>query len=351
MRNPNGYGSVTRLSGNRSKPFWVKKTVGWNDKGYPIYITIGYTETREEGNILLAQYNKEPWDIDKAKITLNDLFELWKEKKMPKLSISNQKALRVAYRYCKPLSNMKYKDIKVYHMQDTIDSCGRGYSTQGGIKSLWVHLDNFAFELDIINRCYSKLLTVAPVPETKRSNFTKEEIEAVWKLYDRYKYGEDFGDLPIEWVDTILIFIYSGFRISELLGMKTADVDLAEKTFKGGTKSAAGKDRIVPIHSLIYEIVKERVEQGNKYLLAYNSDSKIPIPYYYDWWKRLTEYLGIKKTPHECRHTFETMLDSAGANRKCIDLMMGHKSKDVGERVYTHKTIDELRSAIELVTR
>ena len=36
----------------------------------------------------------------------------------------------------------------------------------------------------------------------------------------------------------------------------------------------------------------------------------------------------------------------AGANKKCIDLMMGHKSKDVGERVYTHKTIDELRDAI-----
>jgi len=29
---------------------------------------------------------------------------------------------------------------------------------------------------------------------------------------------------------------------------------------------------------------------------------------------------------------------------------MGHKSKDVGERVYTHKTIDELKAAIELMT-
>lgn len=59
----------------------------------------------------------------------------------------------------------------------------------------------------------------------------------------------------------------------------------------------------------------------------------------------------MNHTPHETRHTFRTSLDSAGANKKCIDLMMGHKSKDVGERVYTHKTLDELKEAIELITR
>ena len=58
--------------------------------------------------------------------------------------------------------------------------------------------------------------------------------------------------------------------------------------------------------------------------------------------------LEMKHTPHECRHTFRTKLDSAGANKKSIDLMMGHKSKDVGERIYTHKTIEELKEAIEL---
>jgi hypothetical protein len=42
-------------------------------------------------------------------------------------------------------------------------------------------------------------------------------------------------------------------------------------------------------------------------------------------------------------------LDSAGANKVCIDLMMGHKSKEVGERIYTHKTIEELKAAIELI--
>ena len=61
--------------------------------------------------------------------------------------------------------------------------------------------------------------------------------------------------------------------------------------------------------------------------------------------------LGMAHVPHECRHTFESLLDSAGANRKCIDLLMGHVSKDTGNRVYNHKTIEELRLNIELITR
>ena len=60
-------------------------------------------------------------------------------------------------------------------------------------------------------------------------------------------------------------------------------------------------------------------------------------------------FLSKHRTPHECRHTFETKLDSAGANRKCIDLLMGHVSKDTGNRVYNHKTLDELKATVELI--
>ena len=61
------------------------------------------------------------------------------------------------------------------------------------------------------------------------------------------------------------------------------------------------------------------------------------------------EMLGINKTPHEARHTFETLLDNAGGNRKCIDLLMGHSSRDIGNRVYNHKTLEQLRETILLL--
>ena len=338
MRNPNGYGTVARLKGHRRRPFIVKKVARWKDNGQPVYNILGYTETREAGNMLLAEYNRDPWDVDQAKLTLQQLFDLWKEKKAPKLGESNRASLCSAFKHCSALAQKPYKQIKAFQMQDTIDNCGRGYGTQASIKNLWGHLDRFALELDIITRSYSELLTSAPVPETSRERFSDEEIALLWEHQAE------------PWVDTVLIFIYSGWRITELLSLLKSDVDLQEGTMKGGIKTKAGKQRIVPIHSLILPYIEKRMLEPGDYLISYEG-KKCSQYFYRKFWKEIMDRLGIEKTPHECRHTLESLLDSAKANRKCIDLIMGHKSKDVGNRVYNHKTIKELKQAMELVRR
>jgi integrase len=337
MKHPNGYGTVAKLSGNRRNPFVVRKTRGFNEKGHPIYIVVGYFPTREAGLIALAQFNNEPWDVDREKTTLEGLYQLWDEKKAPKLGKSNRQSLKSAYKHCSGLCGMKYRDIKDYHMQDVIDGCGKSYATQGAIKNLFGHLDRFALELDLINRCYSELITSEPIPETTKRPFTDDEIKTLWKIS-----GE-------EWVDSVLTFLYTGFRISELLDLRTTNVDLDAGTIKGGTKTRAGKDRLVPIHSLIESFVRKRVKEGGEYLFTYNG-KKISTTQYYTFWNAIMERGKMTHTVHETRHTFRSRLDSAGANKVCIDMIMGHKSKDVGERVYTHKTVQELKSAIELIT-
>ncbi len=57
----------------------------------------------------------------------------------------------------------------------------------------------------------------------------------------------------------------------------------------------------------------------------------------------------MKHTVHECRHTFRSRLDAAGANKVAVDRVMGHKSSDTGERVYTHKTLEQLHEAVDLL--
>lgn len=336
MRNPNGYGTVAKLSGNRCRPYIVKKVIGWNDKGHPIYDIIGYTETRESGNILLAEYNRDPWDVDRAKITMKELFERWKEKKAFKLGKSSQASLYAAFKHCSILWNKPYKQIRSYEMQETIDNCGRSYSTQAAIKNLWSHLDRFALEMDIINRCFSDLLSSDPIPPTSRIPFSQDEIKTVWEHQTE------------PWVDTVLILLYSGWRISELLNLQPEDINLQVGTMKGGTKTKAGKDRIVPIHSKIRPLIEARLAVGGHRLISYNGKPCSQRQYRL-FWLNTMKALRMKHTPHECRHTFESRLDSAGANRKCIDLLMGHVSKDTGNRVYNHKTLEELKSAIELI--
>jgi integrase len=67
------------------------------------------------------------------------------------------------------------------------------------------------------------------------------------------------------------------------------------------------------------------------------------------WYDTLKELGFGEHRPHDTRHTFRSRLDSAGGNKVAIDLLMGHASKSVGERVYTHKTLDELRQTISLL--
>ena len=337
MKNPNGYGSVVKLSGNRRKPYVVRKTDGWNDNGYPIYIVIGYFATREEGMIALAEYNKNPYDIDRRNMTLKELYDKWSETILPKLGSALQKSLKAAYKHITKLDDIKYRDIRSYQMQEMIDGCGRGSSTQSSIKNLWGHLDKYALEMDVIDKMYSQLTDKAPAEESHKTPFSEEEIKTLWEHKSE------------PWIDTILIMLYSGWRITEFLTLETANIDLKEQTMKGGIKTRNGKNRIVPIHPMILKFIKARFKEDSKFLILDEDGNPMTDQVYRKIYTSTLEKYGMKHIPHETRHTFRTRLDSAGANKKCIDLMMGHKSIDIGERVYTHKTIEELRTAIELL--
>lgn len=337
-RNPNGYGSVTKLKGNRSRPYVVKVTT-YDEDGHGRQVPVDYAATREEANIILARYNDNPWNIDRNRVTLAELYKRWLEVKAPKLGSSRLYTLKAAYKHCQKLYEKKYRQIRAYHMQATMDDCGRSYATQSHIKALWWHLDNFAFELDIIDKMYSQIISVSTEQgETKRTPFTEKEVEALWKISDQKN------------VDIVLIYIYTGFRLMELLNMTCDQINLEEEYFKGGSKSSSGKNRIVPIHPRIMPFVKNRLKKSNEYFLETDEGSKFKKGDFYEEWKTVISYITKKKkTPHEARHTFETFLDNAGGNRKCIDMLMGHKSKDVGNRVYNHKTVEQLRDTILLL--
>ena len=56
-------------------------------------------------------------------------------------------------------------------------------------------------------------------------------------------------------------------------------------------------------------------------------------------WKKLE----MKHRPHDARHTFASLMDSANANKLCIKRIIGHSSPDITDSVYTHKTLEELK--------
>lgn len=340
MRNPNGYGSIYKLSGKRRKPFIVRKTIGWNDDGRQLYQTIGYYASRPEAIRALADFNLNPYDIDVAKVNFSEVFEKWSTRKFDKISKSNVNGYNAAYKISESLHEMKFVDIKTDHLQDVIDECELGYGTLRKIKVLFNQLFKYAMEHDIVNKDYAKYVDIGEdESESTRSPFTNEEIQLLWENVGR-----------MEFIDTVLIMAYTGLRPGELLLIKTADIDIENRTMRGGIKTKAGKNRLIPINKKILPLIQQRVQSENEFLVVNFEGNQMRYwNYYEEKWKKIMEQLEMEHKPHDCRHTFATFMDNAGANKLSIKRIMGHASSDITDKVYTHKDIEELKKAIDLI--
>lgn len=347
MRNPNGYGCVYKLSGKRRKPFAVRVTAGWeldaDGRSRQRYKHLGTFATQAEAIKALAAYNEDPHAIPDA-ATFAQVYDRWSSEKFEKVSDSAVSGYRIAFGYCKSLHDVKFVDIRKNHMQSVIDKCKYGHHSKVKIKTLFNQLFKYALENDIVSKDYSKFVSVGPnTKESTRHPFTSDEIGLLWQHV-----------LTVPGADLILILIYTGWRIGELLNMETASVDLENWTMRGGSKTAAGKNRLVPIHTRIRPLVAARYNPAQKYLVYREDKPNQPITHAHFleyMFNPALEQCGIPRhVPHDCRHTCATLLDNAGANRVSVKRILGHSSTDVTEAVYTHKDIEELRRAVELIS-
>lgn len=77
MKNPNKYGSVLFLGKNRRKPWAARITKGWNDEGVQQYIYLGYFADRKDALNCLAEYNRQPFDVNSGKLTFLEVYKRW----------------------------------------------------------------------------------------------------------------------------------------------------------------------------------------------------------------------------------------------------------------------------------
>ena len=341
MKKANGNGSISKLSGIRRKPYIARVTLGWDEKtGRQIRKTIGTFVTQKEAQKALIDYLDNPYDLDLANILFKDVYEKWSRLKYPKVSHSAILGYQSAYNNVEKLHNMKIKDIKARHLQEAIDNCSKGQATKKKIKFLFGQMFAYAMQNDIITKDYSEFVDIGKASEeSKREPFSNKEIELLWKHIDN-----------IEFIDTILIMIYSGFRIGELLELETKNIDLVNMTLTGGLKTEAGKNRLVPIHPKILPLIEKRYNKDNQYLIINFKGKKMKYDNYYrEKFIPIMEQLNMKHRPHDCRHTFATLLSNANANATAIKKMIGHESYATTEKIYTHKDIEELRKNVELI--
>lgn len=342
MRMPNSYGSITKLKGNRRNPWMVRITTGWTDEGKECRKVLGYFPSRVSALEALTQYHTNPYDLDKGKTTLKDVWEKWIEISYTKEKKEIPNTYKAAYKRLEDFHDMPFSEIRTRHIQGVVDSCPRGFATKKTIKSLCNMLFKFAIDCEIVGTNYASnvKLPTRGLSEIHHP-FEPEDLKILWKHTD------DFI------VDVALALCYTGLRPNELIQMRNENVYLEKRYMVGGMKTAAGKNRVIPIAEKIFPIIEKWYQKENAYLLMNPRDGK-PIADYKKlrrMWNRseILSTLSRKHLLHDGRHTCATLLDNAGVNIKISQLILGHVSSDVTRRVYTHKTIQQLIDAINLI--
>jgi len=340
LRNPNGYGSVFKLSGNRRKPWAVRITTGWTIEGKQKYEYLDYFSSRQAAMIALADYNNNPYDLSSGKITFKEVYERFKKERFPKMSKSSQSGYTMAYNRSESLHDMKFIDIRKSHMQQVIDNCDKSHGTKRKIKILFNQLYKHAMENDLTHKDYARFVELPrDNSESSRKPFTLDEIKLLWENINR------FDD-----IDSILIMIYTGLRPGELVEVQNKKIHLDKRYFRGGFKTEAGTNRVIPIHKKIHKLIEARMDSNNEYLITNFEGNKLSYyVYYHEKFKKIMEQLELDHRPHDCRHTFATLMDNAGANKLSIRRIMGHAGKDITDKVYTHKDVGQLIKAIDMM--
>ena len=171
--------------------------------------------------------------------------------------------------------------------------------------------------------------------------FTAEEIETLW------------NNINVPFVDTILILMYTGLRINEMLILKKESVDFENNIITGGLKTDAGKDRSVPIHSKILPIIKKWYSSATSGgpLIFKNDNQEILADYYRKHiYYKILDNLNIKRrVPHTTRHTCATLLAQAGVDTIAIKQILGHTEYAFTADTYTHTDYKYLQNQINKI--
>lgn len=268
----------------------------------------------------------------------NDFFH-WKyeEEQSRQYSQATIKCTKAAFSNCTDLHDKAFAELRYQDLQSMVDRCPLKYSSKSLIVSLFHQMYAYADTCDLIDKDYSAHVRVRTADDNEHGvPFSDRELDILW--------ANKNNDI----VKCILVMCYSGFRIKEI---ETITVFLEERYMHGGVKTAAGKNRDVPIHSAIYPLVEELYHKNGSNLLGATDETFRNR--LYPVLKSLgiaTAPSGEKHTPHDCRHTFSALCERYGVRENDRKRMMGHSfGSDITNQVYGHRTIEDLRTEIEKI--
>ena len=327
----NNTGTIYKREGNLASPWIAKKN----------NVYIGAFKTRTEAQKALERIT----DIDvndKYNMTFAQVYERWEAERKREISDKMLKNYQLAYKQCETLHPMKMRKILRSDYQAAIialEAQGKSKSTCNKLRVLLGQLGRWAMEEGITLTNPAEELTTVAKQKSTRETFTEDEIKKIKE-----------SKLPA--ADIALILISCGCRPGELFSVPL--VNCREDHFIGGSKTEAGKNRVIPIGPdgiAAYKKIRAKAIADKKQLLidGYSGKNKTAPNYTKRDWKELMEELGIVGlTPYSCRHTFITRAIRSGMDLPKLEAIVGHVDRET-TRIYTHLQAEDLVAAVQTV--
>lgn len=341
LRLPNGFGSVTELSGRRRKPFAARKNGKY----------LGYFVTYAEGLAFLAAYKTDPSIYTPELTTFAEIYrlEIAERIKIKNLSDNTVRGYNTAFNNCAILHNRKFVSLKVADLQKVITDLSErdvGQPEQKKVRQLFHNLYAYAVKYQIIPQTadISHFIDVDKYkPTVPKSPFNTRQLNRVKALAAT-------PDPLAPWATTVLMMCYAGMRPGEFLRIKKSDVKLKSRLLTiGKSKTAAGENRIIPISLKTLPYFEMWMERPGATLITDDDGNSLSYGRFARRFKKVMVATNCKHTPHECRHTTATNFNNKGANMTSVKRILGHADKDVTTGVYTHKDIRQLKKAIDVL--
>lgn len=330
----NGTGSVYKRKDLKHRPWLAVAPDTGIEKAKRV--VIGHYATSKEAKAALAEYLQHP--TEKLRYTFKQCYDDWYQINSRDRTKSWIDCHRAAFLRCRPLWDRELRALRAIDYQQLIDQTA--LEAPGSISLLLVAIraaNRYALENDVIQKDYSRFVRLPKKEKPKKDAFTSEELKTIRSAADQ-------GD---EDAERILVMCYTGFRVSEFLGLTQFSYDRDKHTLRGGLKTEAGKNRVVPVHSSIVPIVDKWVEKGAQYIF---NPLNLSVPVFRNRFKAALKRLGIRQlTPHATRHTAATLLSNAGAAPQDIQKILGHAHFQMTADTYIHQSADQLTAAMEKI--
>lgn len=283
---------------------------------------------------------------------MNEWLELYV--KISTKKVTYEKYRRQAEKYLLPeLGGFELTELTAIRLQEFSASLSErklAPSTMNGVLFLLRSSLRKAVSLGIAERQFTDCIVRPKLREKNISCFCKKEQKKIEKYVMEHDVHYLFG---------VLLSLYTGLRIGELLALTWDDIDLKKGTaavtkscrdsWEGGhyrkvlgTTKTQSSERLIPLPKQIVAYMRAlKRERRGKFVVEGKTEYGAEVRCYQRTFGRILGELGIAHRGfHALRHTFATRALEVGMDVKTLSEVLGHKNPTVTLRRYAHTLLE-----------